>query len=600
MKFLNNLKFMLQFIGKHNKLWLFLTALNTVLHAVSPLMNMILPKYIIDAIFEEKSFYEGMYWAAILVGSNLLVQYMSGVLGYMLAKQKNKLFCAFNTYIAELVMDMDYKELENPETLDMKEKAMRSAFSGGRGFCGSVEVFFGIMTSVIVFIGAALKMTELNPLLVLVILAVVVLNTLFNSKINKDNYKLDQEKAPIERKNGYVFNLISDFTIGKEVRIYGLKDYIINKYKETASESNRFYNKAFWNNTKNGLFSSTTANLQLIFVYFILFVQVFNHENFTYGDFSVQFNAVNTLSQSLLSIISSVLAINQMGFYIDDLIRFVQLPRITYDQGITPEKCPVYHFDFVNVSFKYPGANEYALKNINLHFSTDQKLSFVGLNGAGKTTFVKLLLRLYDVSDGEILLNGINVKDYNYSEYVTLFSSVFQDYKLFAYSVQENIVLSENNPDQERLEKAMQESGVNSFINGKEKGINSFVYKIFDASGFEPSGGEGQKIAIARALYKDAKFVILDEPTSALDPIAEYDLYNKLHHLVRNKGCLFISHRLSSTIFADQIFVFENGEIVERGSHKELMLSTDGLYKNMFEKQASYYKENECFDNRDC
>lgn len=591
MKFIKNLSFMFQFVWKKNKLWLILIIINTLLGAVTPLVNITIPKHIVDSIFQHRDFARGMYWVVILVTITLLIRYMSITLGHALSKQKSKLFCSFNIYIAELIMDMDYKELENPETLDMKEKAMRSAFSGGRGFCGSIEVFFGIITNVIVFIGAALKIAELNSLLILVILSVVVLNTLFNSKINKDNYRLDKEKAPIERKNGYVFNLISDFAIGKEVRLYNLRNYIIKKYKDTSEESNRYYNKKFFNNTKNALFSSTTANLQLVFVYFVLLMQALNNTNFTYGDFTIQFSAVNTLSKSLLTMVTSVLAINQMGFYIDDLKKFVNLPRIAYNKGIRLEKHPTYNFDFVNVYFKYPGSDEYALKNINIHFSTDQKLSFVGLNGSGKTTFVKLLLRLYDVSSGEILLNGINIQKYSFDEYIKIFSSVFQDYKLFAYSVQENIVLSNDEPDATKLRNALEESGVNEFVEKKENGILSSVYKIFDPSGFEPSGGEGQKIAIARALYKDANFIILDEPTSALDPIAEYDLYKKLNNFVKNKGCLFISHRLSSTVFSDKIFVFKDGEIIEQGNHKELMILSNGLYKDMFEKQSSYYKE---------
>ncbi len=582
---------MFQFICKHNKLWLLLTVINTILGAVSPLVNITLPKYIVDSIFQQKNFVLALHWVIILVLTNLIIQYSLTLLGYFLSKQKNKLFCSFNIYIADMIMEMDYKELENPKTLDMKERAMKSAFSGGQGFCGSVEMFFTIITNIIVFIGATLKITELNPFLVLIILLVIVFNTLFNNKVIKDNYKLDQEKAPIERKNDYVFNLINDFTIGKEVRIYGLNNYIKNKYKETSEESNKFYNKAYYNNTKNGLFSSTTASLQLVFVYLILLMQILNNTNFTYGDFAVQFAAVNTLSQSLLAIVTSILTINQMGFYIDDLIDFVRLPRVARNQGISLPNSSVYEFDFINVSFKYPNSSEYALEKINMHFSTNQKLSFVGLNGAGKTTFVKLLLRLYDVNSGEILLNGVNIQKYNYNEYIKIFSSVFQDYKLFAYSVIENIVLSESEFDEKRLKNALSESGVNEFICGKENGIKSFVYKIFDASGFEPSGGESQKIAIARALYKDAKFVILDEPTSAFDPIAEYNLYQKLNNLVRNKGCLFISHRLSSTIFTDKVFVFENGRIIEQGTHKELMMNGNGLYKEMFEKQASYYRE---------
>ena len=590
-KFFNNLNFMFRFILRHNKLWLFLCIISSSLSIVTPVLDITLPKYIIDSVFQKNDFKAGMIWVLVLVGTNLLIQYLSSIIAYAGAKQKNKLFLSFNVYISEIIMEMEYKDLENPDILDMKERALKSAFSGGHGFCGSVEVFFTIISNILVLFSAAFVVAKLNYILLLLIAVVVVLNTISNSKTTKANYKLDKEKAPIERKNSYVFNLISDFSFGKEVRLYGLKDHIIRKYKNTADESNKFYNKAFFNNTKNRIFSSTTANIQLFIVYFVLLAQVFKNQNFTFGDFSVQFAAVNTLSASLLAIVSSVLSISQMGFYIDDLLQFINLPKKDNTIGLSIPEREVYEFDFVNACFKYPGANDYALKNVNLHFSTRQKLSFVGLNGAGKTTFVKLLLGLYNVTSGEILLNGVNIQKIRYDEYVRLFSTVFQDYKLFAYSVSENIVLNENDYDETKLDHAVRASGVNEFIEGKDNGINSFVYRIFDASGFEPSGGEGQKIAIARAIYKDAKYYILDEPTSALDPIAEFDLYDKIFNLLKDKGCLFISHRLSSTIFADNICVFKNGEIVERGSHKELMQLDDGLYRSMFEKQASYYKE---------
>lgn len=189
------------------------------------------------------------------------------------------------------------------------------------------------------------------------------------------------------------------------------------------------------------------------------------------------------------------------------------------------------------------------------------------------------------------MLNNKNINEYDWTEYINIFATVFQDFKLFAYSVKENIILDEGNGVKEKLDYAVEKSGVKEYIEKKRNGLDTYVYKIFDETGFEPSGGEGQKIAIARALYKNAEFIILDEPASALDPLSEYDLYTNLNNLVNSKGCIFISHRLSSTVFADKIFVFNNGYLEESGSHSELMKNENGLYKEMFEKQSSYYKE---------
>lgn len=582
---------MFKFIWKHNKLWLFLAIVNTILSAIFPLLNIIIPKYIIDSIFAAKDFNAAFFWIMMFALINCFIQYIVAIIQYNLSKQKNKLFCSFNLYMAELIMDMDYKELENPRTLDMKDRAVQSAFSGGNGFCGSVELFLGIITNVIILLGTAAKIFTINPLLVLLTLLIVILNTCFNSKTNKSNYRLDQDKIPIERENNYVFNLISDFSIGKEVRIYGLKQYILEKYKQTSEKSNTFYTKAFKNNTKNTIFTITTGNIQIFFVYFILVAQALKNEGFTYGDFTVHFNAVNAFSNAILAIVTSTLKICQQGFYIKDLEDFVMLPRMVNKQGKHIEKNTGLVFEFRNVSFKYPGAEDYSLRNITMKFSSEEKISFVGMNGAGKTTVIKLLLRLYNVDSGEILLNNKNINEYDWTEYINIFATVFQDFKLFAYSVKENIILDEGNGVKEKLDYAVEKSGVKEYIEKKRNGLDTYVYKIFDETGFEPSGGEGQKIAIARALYKNAEFIILDEPASALDPLSEYDLYTNLNNLVNSKGCIFISHRLSSTVFADKIFVFNNGYLEESGSHSELMKNENGLYKEMFEKQSSYYKE---------
>lgn len=248
-------------------------------------------------------------------------------------------------------------------------------------------------------------------------------------------------------------------------------------------------------------------------------------------------------------------------------------------------------FTFENVSFTYPYQNEPSLKNINLKIRDKERLSIVGENGSGKTTLVKLLLRLYEPTDGRILLNGIDVKEIDYKEYLKLFSTVFQDFKIFAFKILDNVTSLENKAaDLTGVHNSLEKVGLSSKINALDKGVETYLFKIYEEDGIELSGGEAQKLAIARALYKDAPVVILDEPTAALDPKAEYDIYTKFLSLVDSKTAVFISHRLSSTKFCDRIVVLREGKIVETGSHSEL-LSQNGYYAELFHMQANFYLE---------
>ena len=257
-------------------------------------------------------------------------------------------------------------------------------------------------------------------------------------------------------------------------------------------------------------------------------------------------------------------------------------------EGIQGELPPgSYAIEFKNVSFRYPGSEKYILKGINLTITDGQKLSIVGENGAGKSTFVKLLIRLYDPTEGNIYLNGVNIKDIAYEQYMSIFSTVFQDYKLFSFSLKDNIALALPLNEEKVLDVLMR-VGLEEKLRKLPKGIGTAIFKNFDETGFEPSGGEGQKIALARALYKDAPVIILDEPTAALDPRAEYEIYQQFNDMVEGKTAVYISHRLSSTKFCDVIAVFSNGEIAEYGSHEELM-NKCGIYSELFNMQAQFY-----------
>ena len=265
------------------------------------------------------------------------------------------------------------------------------------------------------------------------------------------------------------------------------------------------------------------------------------------------------------------------------------MPNEKYDGTLPIEKRldNDYELEFKNVSFHYPNNDDLVLKNITAKIHVGRKMAIVGRNGSGKSTFIKLLCRLYDPTEGEILLNGIDIKKYDYDEYRRIFGVVFQDFQLFSFSVAQNVAAG-NNYDREKVREALGQAGLRERVEGMENGIETVIYKQED-EGVEISGGEAQKIAIARALYKDAPVVILDEPTAALDPVSELEIYERFDGMVKEKTAIYISHRMSSCRFCENILVFEGGNIVQMGSHQDLA-GQDGLYASLWRAQAQYYQ----------
>ncbi len=268
-------------------------------------------------------------------------------------------------------------------------------------------------------------------------------------------------------------------------------------------------------------------------------------------------------------------------------------PRTVTESGIQlrpTDGRTKYEVEFRGVSFRYPGTETWTLKHISLTFSAGERLAVVGQNGSGKTTFIKLLCRLYEPDEGSILLNGTDIREYDIEEYRKIFSVVFQDYQLFSFSLAQNVAAA-TEPDGNRVTECLQRAGFGGRLSGMPLGTETCLYKDFEENGVEISGGEAQKIALARALYKDAPIVVLDEPTAALDPAAEYEIYSRFNDIVGNKAAIYISHRLSSCRFCDDIAVFNKGELVQRGSHEELVCRKEGKYFELWSAQAQHYAE---------
>lgn len=301
--------------------------------------------------------------------------------------------------------------------------------------------------------------------------------------------------------------------------------------------------------------------------------------------------AVTALSNHVAKLFEVYGTMKANAASLEQVYQFLDIPNEMYQGSLTTEKRSdrQYEVEFRNVSFKYPGAENWSLRNLSMKFRVGERLAIVGENGSGKTTFIKLLCRLYDPQEGVILLNGIDIRKYNYRNYMSIFSVVFQDFQLLSQPLGANVAGS-SHYDRERVIKALVDAGFGERL--EEMGLDTYLYRDFAEDGIDVSGGEAQKIAIARALYKDAPFIILDEPTAALDPIAEAEIYSKFNDIAGDKTAVYISHRLSSCKFCDEIAVFQDGRIVQQGTHEALLAQEDGQYARLWNAQAQYYQTN--------
>jgi len=490
------------------------------------------------------------------------------------------------------IMRINYEHLENPDVMDCYERAGQACNNNMNGVEGMMREGAEFLKSLaVVLVGLAI-IGSLNLWMVLLVFAVTVLNFLFRNYTSRTaKKKVWDPLAPWWRKNQYMQNTTTDFAAAKDIRMFGLKDWLCDKYRELAKvrcDAQR-ENERLWRNA--GFAGAATWLVSQAGVYAYLICQVIQG-NVTIGDFTMYtasfatfFNFIN----ELLTHAGNLLACSRE---VDDFRSFLDFGEgDEEDGGIPVPKLDSYEFTFKNVSFRYPKAEAYALKNLNLTVKAGERLAVVGLNGAGKSTFIKLLLRLYEPTEGEILLNGVNVKDYNRHDYYQVFAPVFQTVELFAFPLAENISMqAPDETDAKKAEECLQAAGLKEKLEALPKGVKTEVLKVIYDDGVDFSGGEKQKIALARALYKDAPVVVLDEPTAALDAVAESRLYEDFDKLIGGKTAVYISHRLSSTQFCNHVAMFSGGEMVEYGTHKSL-LEQNGEYAKMFRIQAQYYME---------
>ncbi len=584
---LKSIIFLLKQTWRFKKAYVYTALILQVVTVAVPTISIIMPKYIIDELTNKQRIEYLTFFVIILILTNFIGNVLCDFLRGKLFVYQGVVFNKFQCMMAKKILDCDFERIEDPEFLNIREKASKFLYANGQGFGTVLTSAFNIIGKLFVFLSVVVIISSLSWIVVVIFIVLVLLSSIIDLKVRSNYTKWDMEKAPIERKTSYLLGIIENFAYGKDIRIYNARDFMLKRISKHLDISNKFYNNQIkvLNRSKyfNTLMSLFRDGISYVYLIYGVVTKIFG-----IGDFTMYLGAISQFSNAMNDLMQSLLDIRQFSGYYDALEKYVNIPSKMREGGTIRElDSKNYEIEFHNVAFKYPGQENFALKNVNIKISAGEKLAIVGENGAGKTTFVKLLTRLYDPTDGYITINNINIADIDYDLYQSLLSVVFQDFKLFSFSLKENIVFDDVVEDNCVVE-VLKSVGLENKMNSLTKGIHTNIYRNFEEDGFEPSGGEGQRIAISRALYKDAAIIILDEPTAALDPRAEHDIYMNFNRLVDGKTAIYISHRMSSARFCDKIAVFKNGKIDEYGTHSEL-IATKGLYSELFNMQAKYY-----------
>ena len=593
--FLNNCIYALNIERKSNLRLLAITLIKPIGDIVGTLLNSYAPKYVLSFIEDDLPFNTIIMYTVIICLIMMILDVISTTCynsfefeyrkteGYVEKKRMDKLF------------HTDFKNMESPDFLDYAQRA-KTALNRGKGFHGVLYQSrnFIAQGTLIILSAALIGIQNLLMMIIFIVISfgIVKISSFFTKR---DKIKFSDAMAPTWRKMNYLESTTKNFDFAKDIRLFNMSNAFFNQLSgvnETYKELNRKHHNrmVLWE-----VSLGSVLIVQKILMYTWLVYNVVTGA-YQISDFVLYVGLVSTFHASVgyVNWIYSDMRTNSL--MINDYRNFVDWKedRETADEKdghITEINLDKFEFRFENVSFKYPGHDNYVLKNVNLTIKNGAKLAVVGVNGAGKTTFIKLMMKLYEPSEGRILLNDVDIKEYNREEYFKLFSPVFQNVECFAMPIYQNISFAEEDKtDMNKINEVLEQSGLSEKINSYEKGIHTNLLKIFDKEGIDLSGGEKQRLAMARALYKDGKVIILDEPTAALDALAEDRMYREFENMIHGKTAVFISHRLGSTRFCDKIAMFEDGTIVEEGTHEELM-AKNGKYAYMFGIQSQYYDE---------
>ena len=579
-------------------------ALYEFIHSLQPFITIWFSARIVDELTNHcRKDYIASYVICVIT-INFICIVFQNVLLHICNEKESQMWIWFEKVFSDKQMSLDYDDLEDVSIQKQRQEVEENLFMFGNGLAQLVwgtsvmvkvfiNIFVALLTSGTLFISKTGEKIVDHPIWIVAILGCITLCGFSNYKATRKENSLFMKWCD----NSLWFNrtfmffgheLYTNLERAKDVRIYRQDTLAIKKIEELEewgkAEKKNSFHMAFFPSVAGFI-----VGLGNCACYLFVAIKAFLG---AYGVGSVvQYVSVLTrLGDGIRDLMFMVSDNELYCAHLKKMYDYLDIPNHMYQGSLTVEKREdnEYYIEFRNVSFKYPRTENYVLRNVNLKFKIGEKLAVVGMNGSGKTTFIKLLCRLYDPTEGEILLNNVDIRKYDYKEYMSIFSVVFQDFKLFSFGLGQNVSASFHY-NEELAKKCLEKAGFYGRLQSMKKGLETSIYKDLDEEGVEISGGEAQKIALARALYKNAPFIILDEPTAALDPIAEYEVYSKFNEIVQDKTAIYISHRLSSCRFCDVIAVFDGGQIVQRGVHDRLLQDTHGKYYELWNAQAQYY-----------
>lgn len=579
-------------------------ALYELIRSLQPFISVWFTAQIINELSTHRRIKTVMAYVLSVIVIHFICAVLKSIIERVCNEKEAQMWSWFGKIFSDKQISLDFVDLENANIQHQRQEAEENLYMFGNGlaqlFWGTsalVQAFVNILASlfmtVTLFLSKSGNKIIDNPIWILIVLFCIILGGLSNSKatVKENDVFMKWCKDTVWFNRAFQFfgkELSVNPEKAKDVRIYK-QNTIAEKVLDTLIQQDRKNQIEIFQMSIYSAIASIIIGLANVVCYLYVAAKAL-FGAFGVGSIVQYVTVLSQLGKGLQELMF-ILSDNEVYCtHLEKLFAYLDIPNHMYQGSLTVEKRDdnEYFIEFRNVSFKYSNTNMYVLKHINLKFKVGEKLAVVGMNGSGKTTFIKLMCRLYDPTEGEILLNGVNIQKYDYDEYMSIFSMVFQDFRLFSFSLGQNISASASY-DSQKIMKSLEKVGFDERLKSMPNNLETFLYKDFDTDGVEISGGEAQKIALARALYKDAPFIILDEPTAALDPLSEYEIYSKFNEIAGDKTAIYISHRLASCRFCDTIIVFHAGEVIQKGNHKELLADSNGKYYELWNAQSQYY-----------